>query len=423
MLCLRRHAGTPAHPAPRLQQSLQDSVQRSLAADGFSGTGIGDHGQVQRPSELESRANNRHQQDQPYVLQADDVSDTIVVYNSYRISASQLADAGPERALTVDDDIWARNLHTMTSTEGGSTNATISPATMSSPTQHPSGPVRKRVRFGDESLAHSILPHMDGHAELLVIPSNRRAPQVDRQTLRLPATPKAARPCGKAPWLLADCQAHLDLLCHLPADDQYYLYNIKKVFHFPQRSFADQLLRIFCESVYPILPVVSRRHVMHRFEELYNRQQSSPLLFHAIFFVACQFADEALVRDAGFDTVQAAKIYFFQRAKLLYSFDCEPDHLVVVQSLVLLSYWWMDYTEEKDMRFWLSCAVNLAFTMGMHRTITKSFDMSPSRRALWRRIFWTLLVSVPTRSWIERGRLTENRPVNTTLLLRWVSHF
>jgi hypothetical protein len=110
-------------------------------------------------------------------------------------------------------------------------------------------------------------------------------------------------------------------------------------------------------------------------------------------FVACQGMDESQLHDAGFESVASAQVYFFRRAQLLYTFDCEPDHLLVLQSLIFLSYWWKDYTEEKDMRYWMGCAVKLAFFMGMHKTVPPSFEMSPHRRALWRRMFWALFVS------------------------------
>jgi hypothetical protein len=171
---------------------------------------------------------------------------------------------------------------------------------------------------------------------------------------------------------------------------------MKNVFSFPQRSVSDQLLYVFLESVFPLFPIFDRRELLLWHERLYSHQESYPLLFHSLYFSACQFADERLIRDAGFSSVVEARIYFFRRAKALYSADCEPDHVIVVQSLILLSFWWMDYTEEKDMRYWVTCAVNLALTMGMHKKLPKSLNLSNARRKLWRRLFWTLYVSAPS---------------------------
>lgn len=304
---------------------------------------------------------------------------------------------------TADDDIWARNLQARTADadeldqELGQDDATSAPTckssvpSLSSASAAPGRP-RKRLKFGDEQLAHSMLAHMHGHAEL-VVTNDEHDLRVDRRQLVNPVAPRAARPYGTAPWIHADCQEHLDLLAHIPSEDRYYLYTMKKVFYFPPRSVAQALLETFFDTVYWILPIVDKCETGVMLEMLYTGRPTSPLLFHAIMFSACQHAEESLLRRAGFQTVTEAKDYFFRRAQLLYSFNTEPEQVVVIQSLMLMSYWWMDYTEEKDIRYWLVCAANLALTTGMHRSIPRSMNMAPNRRALWRRIFWTLFVS------------------------------
>jgi hypothetical protein len=235
---------------------------------------------------------------------------------------------------------------------------------------------------------------MNGHAELLSTIDNQGSQRVQRKDLVSHVGPKALRPYGKSPWVQADCQHHLDLLGHLPPEDRYYLFNMKKVFYFPQKSIGEALILTFFESVYPLLPIVDKNLVTDQFAMLYTGQQSSPLLFHALMFCACQYVDAQQLHNAGFGTITSAKSYFFEKARLLYQFNCEPEHTVVVQSLILMSYWWMDYTEEKDMRYWLSCAVNLALSMGMHKTVPKTLNMPTGRHRLWRRIFWTLFASI-----------------------------
>ena len=293
---------------------------------------------------------------------------------------------------TADDDVWARNLERLSSIDG-TDNVETTPSTSIS-LQRSDCHARKRVRFGDEPIAHSLFPHMAGHAELAVNVAEKRIPKVDWRSIGTLPSVKTSYPYASAPWLHADCQEHLDLLSHLSSTDQYFLYSLKKVFDFPQRSVADVLLRIFFESVYPLFPIVDRQQTAHLYTMLYGRRPSSPLLFQSIFFIACQFTDESVLRQSGFSSVWEAKMYFFENAKTLYSFDCEPDHQIVVQSLILLSYWWADYTEEKDMKYWISCAVNLALTMGLHKTVSQSLNMSTGRRRLWRRIFWTIFVSI-----------------------------
>lgn len=121
----------------------------------------------------------------------------------------------------------------------------------------------------------------------------------------------------------------------------------------------------------------------------------SPLLIHSVFFAACQYVDEAILQDAGFEKRSMAQEYFHSRTALLYSLDCEKNQLVLLQSLIFISPWWRDYSEEKDIRFWTTCACNTAFSMGLHKAIPPSSRLSPHQRSLWRRIFWTLFVSTP----------------------------
>lgn len=295
-------------------------------------------------------------------------------------------------AQSLDDNIWARNLRQADDHDVSAGRSLASPP-CTEPTSVSPGPPRKRVKFAGEALAHSMLPHMDGHAELTLTSEHDRFGKVNRCDLARPVGPRALRPHGQRPWFHADCQQHLDLLSHLPPEDRYYLFTVKKVFHYPQVAVGKALISTFFESVYPLLPIVDRSKTAGLADDLYKGEPSCPLLIHAIMFAACQHIDEEYLHQAGFSNITDAKSYFFRRAQLLYHFDCEPEHLAVVQSLILFSQWWMDYTEEKDMRYWLGCAANLAHSMGMHRTISSTLDIPQDQRKLWRRIFWTLLVS------------------------------
>ncbi|KIX97745.1 uncharacterized protein Z520_06523 [Fonsecaea multimorphosa CBS 102226] len=316
-------------------------------------------------------------------------------------SSSRLPDSGPggeagslsaqnakQPAATGDEDVWARMIENSDNTaniwsEKGSSLDCSSMGRIDKP-------VYKFVKFRGEPMAHSMLPHLEGHTEVSVDAVEQRYSGIDRTYFHRFNAPRAHRPQGKAPWLHASCDAHCNLLAHLPKEDQFYLYSIKKVFSFPQRSVTERLLVIFIESCYPLMPIFDRQTVLQLYEAMYMNRPSSPLLFHAILFTACHFADPPLLLEAGFNSVLEAKVYFFRRAKILYFHDCEQDHMFVVQALILMTFWWMEYTEEKDMRFWVGCAVNLALSMGMNKLGVKTIDLAPAQELVWRRTFWTL---------------------------------
>jgi hypothetical protein len=160
-------------------------------------------------------------------------------------------------SLTADSDNWVCDLLSLRSTEPVNTDTDVSLGT-SVATLQKNAPLRKRWRSGDEPLAHSTLPHMQDHAEVASNLSSKNDQDVKRENLQLPYPPRAVHPYGKSPWINAHCQAHLDLLAHIPPEDRYYLYNMKQVFQFPQRSVSRALMVTFFESVFPLLPIVDR---------------------------------------------------------------------------------------------------------------------------------------------------------------------
>lgn len=347
------------------------------------------------------------------------------------MAGSESTETTPQSVRAGDDEVWARMMQTMTSKDAAGTAQDQTRLATCLTTRPDSEPLRKRVKFGGEPFAHSMLPHMDGHAELSPSTAFRRSSEPGRRLVRGNIAPKAVHPIGKAPWLHANCKAHLDLLAHLAPEDQFYLYEMKKVFYFPQRSVIDALVKVFFESVYPLMPIIDRSTVLCFCEDMYRHAPSSPLLLHSILFTSCQYADLSIVLEAGFQSLADAKCYFYQCAKVLYCHDCEPDSLLTVQALALLGFWWADYCEEKDMRFWVGCAVNMALGMGMHKPVPESMNMPRSQNVVWRRLFWSLYVSQSEftscsalgRKEADVSPPLSSRPVSTPLPSHWVCPF
>lgn len=74
--------------------------------------------------------------------------------------------------------------------------------------------------------------------------------------------------------------------------------------------------------------------------------------------------------------------------QLLYDFDYECDRLALVQSLLLMTYWYETPDDQKDTWHWMGVAISLAHTIGLHRNTDKS-DMEPRVKKLWKRIWWS----------------------------------
>src|SRR5687768_13102797 len=76
------------------------------------------------------------------------------------------------------------------------------------------------------------------------------------------------------------------------------------------------------------------------------------------------------------------------RLQLLYDFDYELDRLILVQALLLMTYWYETPDDQKDTWHWMGVAISLAHTIGLHRN-PGTTSMAPPRQKLWKRIWWS----------------------------------
>lgn len=168
---------------------------------------------------------------------------------------------------------------------------------------------------------------------------------------------------------------------------------MKNVLLFPSRQVTEAYMISFIAYVLPGYPVIDRNQLQRMYNLFVEGVVVSPLLFHSIFYAASQYVDEGVFKQAGFESRSEGKGYFYRRAALLYSMDCERDQLLVVQSIIFISTWKFGYGEEKDTRHWIGCAFKLVQDMGMHASVSQSSKMTADERSIWRRTFWTVFVS------------------------------
>lgn len=258
---------------------------------------------------------------------------------------------------------------------------------------HPVCKKHKRIVYAGEILTHSILPHMTGHRSF--------QPQAYRQRLEnniSSASPEMTIALPKIPYpstLWASGRVYDETsqgpFNHLPPEDYLFLVQLKNILVYPCQRISDHLLTAFVRHFIPAFPIFDRGKLQSLFNEFARGNIKSPLLLHAILFAACQYADIGVLQEAGFDSRDAAKDYFHSRAVLLHAMNCEKEQFTLLQSLLCMSPWWTDYSEEKENRFWTTCAWNLAASMGLHKEVPAS-KMSFEERSLSRRIFWTIFV-------------------------------
>ncbi|KAK8135845.1 fungal-specific transcription factor domain-containing protein [Apiospora sp. TS-2023a] len=171
-------------------------------------------------------------------------------------------------------------------------------------------------------------------------------------------------------------------------EDVNYLH-MKGALTLPSPSLQNALLRAYVEYVHPYMPLME----LHDFLAAINSTdglygQISLFLYHAVMFASTAYVDVKYLKEAGYSSRKAARKAFFQKTRLLYDFDYESDRLILVQALLLMTYWYETPDDQKDTWHWMGVAISLAHTIGLHRNPANT-NMSPRKQKLWKRIWWS----------------------------------
>ncbi|KAK3897414.1 fungal-specific transcription factor domain-containing protein [Staphylotrichum tortipilum] len=175
------------------------------------------------------------------------------------------------------------------------------------------------------------------------------------------------------------------------AEDRQYLL-AKQVFTLPPLRLQNALLAAYVDYVHPYMPLLE----LHDFLRVVGDRSGasgkvSLFLYHSVMFAGTAFVDETLLKDAGYESRRDARRSFFSRTRLLYDFDYETDRLVLVQGLLLMTYWYETPDDQKDTWHWMGVAISLAHTIGLHRDPSKT-PMIPRKQKLWKRVWWSCLM-------------------------------
>ncbi|KAK5998181.1 Cutinase transcription factor 1 alpha [Cladobotryum mycophilum] len=158
-------------------------------------------------------------------------------------------------------------------------------------------------------------------------------------------------------------------------------------FLLPPRSLCDELIDAYFKWVHPIVPVINRTRFMRQYRDPKN--PPSLLLLQAVLLAGSRVCSNAQLMDANGSTTPAA-LTFYKRAKALYDANYEDDRVTIVQSLLLMGWYWEGPEDvTKNVFYWSRVATIVAQGSGMHRTVERS-QLSKSDKRLWKRIWWTL---------------------------------
>ncbi|KAK3944806.1 fungal-specific transcription factor domain-containing protein [Diplogelasinospora grovesii] len=158
-------------------------------------------------------------------------------------------------------------------------------------------------------------------------------------------------------------------------------------FLLPPRSLCDELIEAYFTWVHPIVPVINRAKFMRQYKD--SKNPPSLLLLQAVLLAGSRVCTNPQLMDANGSSTPAA-LTFYKRAKALYDANYEDDRVTIVQSLLLMGWYWEGPEDvTKNVFYWSRVATIVAQGSGMHRSVEGS-QLSKADKRLWKRIWWTL---------------------------------
>ncbi|KAI2791537.1 Cutinase transcription factor [Penicillium oxalicum] len=156
----------------------------------------------------------------------------------------------------------------------------------------------------------------------------------------------------------------------------------------PEVPLRNELIKAYIHYVHTYMPLLDLEEFLETIVQNDGVRRISLLLFQAVMFAGMAFVDLKHLQAAGYHSRKVARKIFFQRARLLYDFDYEVDRISLVQSLLLMTYWYETPDDQKDTWHWMGVSLSLAHTIGLHRDPGNS-RMDVRRQRMWKRIWWS----------------------------------
>ncbi|KAF2113345.1 fungal-specific transcription factor domain-containing protein [Lophiotrema nucula] len=158
-------------------------------------------------------------------------------------------------------------------------------------------------------------------------------------------------------------------------------------FLLPPRALCDELVDAFFKWVAPVVPVINRSRFMRQYRDPKN--PPSLLLLQAILLAGSRVCTNPQLMDSSGSTTPAA-MTFYKRAKALFDANYEDDRVTIVQSVILMGWYWEGPEDvTKNVFYWTRVGIVVAQGSGMHRSVEGS-QLTKSDKRLWKRIWWTM---------------------------------
>lgn len=195
------------------------------------------------------------------------------------------------------------------------------------------------------------------------------------------------KPASKVHYQLPPDWEDRTLVSSRTDDIELEILRARGALSLPPKEVCDELVDAFFTWVAPIVPVINQCSFMKRYRDPNN--PPSILLMQAILLAGSRVCTTELSISSNESSTSSATL-FYQRAKALYDADYEKDRVIMVQTLILLGWYWEDPGKvTRNVFYWNGLAISIAHGCGMHRSV-KDSHLNTADKRLWKRIWWTL---------------------------------
>ncbi|KAF2247885.1 hypothetical protein BU26DRAFT_519683 [Trematosphaeria pertusa] len=173
---------------------------------------------------------------------------------------------------------------------------------------------------------------------------------------------------------------------HMSAADIAYL-KAKGAFEMPQDELLSALVGAFLDKFCTLYSIVNR----DKFVQLYEQQKLPWILMHAVCFIGATYCDQAVIHRSAMQSRWHARRCFYDKAKVLFDLGYETDKIILLQTVLLLTFWGPQMKSYWNPCSWIGFGVTIADSLGIYKS-NSSAHQPPAGRSLLRRLWWTLAV-------------------------------
>lgn len=173
---------------------------------------------------------------------------------------------------------------------------------------------------------------------------------------------------------------------HCSAEDIAYL-EAKGAFMPPEEQLLDALFSAYLTRFYPLYTISNRAELL----QAWNAKRIPWIMLHAICLIGATYCDASIIHRSPFSSRAQARSAYYEKAKVLWSTSYETDKFVLLETVIMLSFFGPRMNSIYNACSWLGFAFTLAESLGIHRR-SSALGASNSDKGRMKRLWWTLVV-------------------------------